>query len=109
MVYTGQRTGARQTCTSPLSTCRSFRQVAAARVQVTCDGTSSLGQVAASLRVPVIEIGSLLVNGLPAEPGHRLGAEQGRGGAAAAAAELGAVRPRHPPRYGGAPAAPRSA
>ncbi len=59
-----------------LSTCCSFRQVAAARVRVTCDGTSSLGHVAASLRVPLIEIGSLLVNGLPAEPGHRLGAEQ---------------------------------
>jgi uncharacterized protein len=35
------------------------------------DGTSSLGHVVESLGVPLTEVGRLLVNGHPAEPGHR--------------------------------------
>src|SRR5258707_15557100 len=45
----------------------------------------------------------------PGRTGSPARCRTGRGGAAAAAAELGAVPPRRPPRYGGAPAAPRSA
>jgi uncharacterized protein len=40
-------------------------------VRVACDGISSLGHVVQSLGVPLTEVGSLTVNGLPAKPGYR--------------------------------------
>ena len=40
-------------------------------VQVKCDGVSSLGHVVESIGVPLTEVGSLLVNGKPADPGYR--------------------------------------
>lgn len=43
----------------------------AGRVLVACDGVSSLGHVVQSLGVPLTEVGSLAVNGVPAEPGYR--------------------------------------
>jgi uncharacterized protein len=43
----------------------------AGQVLVACDGVSSLGHVVQSLGVPLTEVGSLAVNGLPAEPGYR--------------------------------------
>ncbi len=38
---------------------------------VTCDGVSTLGHVVESIGVPLTEVGSLLVNGSPAERGYR--------------------------------------
>jgi hypothetical protein len=46
--------------------------------------------------------GPILSKWPPGGTGSPARCRTGRGGAAAAAAELGAVRPRHPPRYGGA-------
>jgi uncharacterized protein with PIN domain len=40
-------------------------------VPVACDGVSTLGHVVQSLGVPLTEVGSLTVNGLPAEPSYR--------------------------------------
>jgi Mut7-C ubiquitin len=40
-------------------------------VAVALDGTSSLGHVVESLRVPLTEAGRLLVDGEPAAPGYR--------------------------------------
>jgi uncharacterized protein with PIN domain len=40
-------------------------------VLVACDGVSSLGHVVQSLGVPLTEVGSLTVNGGPAEPRYR--------------------------------------
>src|SRR5260370_22834143 len=40
-------------------------------VQVKCDGVSSLGHIVESIGVPLTEVGSLLVNGKPADPGYR--------------------------------------
>jgi uncharacterized protein with PIN domain len=40
-------------------------------VLVACDGVSSLGHVVQSLGVPLTEVGSLTVNGVPAEPRYR--------------------------------------
>ena len=42
-------------------------------VRVTVDGTSSLGHAVQSLGVPLTEVGRLLVNGEPAQPGRRPG------------------------------------
>jgi len=41
-------------------------------IRVACDGLSSLGHVVESLGVPLTEIGSLVVNGVPTVPAHRL-------------------------------------
>ena len=41
------------------------------RVTVALDGTSSLGNVVESLGVPLPEVGTLAVDGLPVEPSHR--------------------------------------
>jgi uncharacterized protein len=40
-------------------------------LRVAVDGTASLGHVVQSLGVPLTEVGQLLVNGGPAEPGYR--------------------------------------
>jgi uncharacterized protein with PIN domain len=40
-------------------------------VQIPCDGVSSLGHMVESIGVPLTEVGSLLVNGEPAESGYR--------------------------------------
>jgi uncharacterized protein with PIN domain len=40
-------------------------------VPVTCDGVSTLGHVVESMGVPLTEVGSLVVNGEPAQPGYR--------------------------------------
>ena len=40
-------------------------------VAVTCDGVSTLGHVVESVGVPLTEVGSLVVNGEPAQPGYR--------------------------------------
>jgi uncharacterized protein len=42
-------------------------------VAVTCDGVSTLGHVVESVGVPLTEVGSLLVNGCPAERSYRPG------------------------------------
>lgn len=42
-------------------------------VAVTCDGVSTLGHVVESVGVPLTEVGSLLVNGRPAERSYRPG------------------------------------
>lgn len=39
--------------------------------EVRCDGVSSLGHVVQSVGVPLTEIGVLLVNGVPEQPGYR--------------------------------------
>jgi len=60
------------------------------QVRVACDGVSSLGHVVESLGLPLPEVGSLVVNGAPVTPGHRL--------AAGDVAEVGAVgRPQRLP------------
>jgi uncharacterized protein len=41
------------------------------RVQVACDGVSSLGHVIESLGVPLPEVGSLVVDGAPVTPAYR--------------------------------------
>ena len=41
------------------------------RVSVRCDGVSSLGHVVQSLGVPLTEVGELIVNGTPEQPGYR--------------------------------------
>jgi hypothetical protein len=40
-------------------------------VPVTCDGVSTLGHVVESIGVPLTEVGSLVVNGRPAQRGYR--------------------------------------
>jgi uncharacterized protein len=45
--------------------------VRAQPVPVTCDGVSTLGHVIESIGIPLTEVGSLLVNGRPTEPGYR--------------------------------------
>lgn len=40
-------------------------------VSVTCDGVSTLGHVVESIGVPLTEVGSLVVNGGPAQRGYR--------------------------------------
>jgi len=42
-------------------------------IPVGCDGTSSLGHVVQSLRVPLTEVGRLVVNGGPVTPAYRPG------------------------------------
>jgi uncharacterized protein len=64
------------------------------RVQVACDGVSSLGHVVESLGVPLPEIGALTVSGRPVAPARRL--------AAGDVAQVGAVRRPQPvpsPRF----------
>jgi uncharacterized protein len=39
--------------------------------RVRCDGVSSLGHVVQSLGVPLTEVGALVVNGVPEQPGYR--------------------------------------
>ncbi len=63
------------------------------RVQVACDGVSSLGHVVESLGVPLTEIGGLAVNGAPATPGYRLaGGDKAEAGAMVRPQPLPAAR-----------------
>jgi uncharacterized protein len=44
------------------------------RVQVTCDGVSSVGHVVESFGIPLTEVGELVANGTPVTRGYLLGA-----------------------------------